>query len=77
MSKNSPERHQPDRQKLSPSFRLKPSIQNGVFLLSRKNRTQSDFQRPIHANLLAVICNLASGPDWARTSDPALIKRML
>ncbi len=77
MSKNSPERHQPDRQKLSPSFRLKPSIQNGVFLLSRKKSYSVGFQCPIHANLQAVICNLASGPDWARTSDPALIKRML
>jgi hypothetical protein len=49
-------------------FRLKPSIQNGVFLLFAKFQTKSR-----NCGGRATL----SGPDWARTSDPALIKRML
>ncbi len=47
-------------------FRPKPSIQNGVFCCFREWRTNGSSSY-----------RAAGGPDWARTSDPALIKRML
>jgi hypothetical protein len=87
MSKNSPPL-KPRRSKLRRSsieglrlvrvFTLKPSIQNGVFLLSQyRSLLQSIMTKLVIGHLRFLVRAASGGPDWARTSDPALIKRML
>jgi hypothetical protein len=61
-------------QKRSPANKIQPV---GVTVISKFLPCVGVTLKMIAASHLMISIWVLSGPDWARTSDPALIKRML
>ena len=75
MSKNSSRSYHGGRVGLNRFFRIGSNTQNG----ESSNYAKASSDKLLIAGFIRFfsIGRRSSGPDWARTSDPALIKRML
>ena len=62
---------------LGPSFQALTKHQNGVFCFRIATVLLPGSSASFQTDRRLSTLGKGSGPDWARTSDPALIKRML